>query len=133
MPTKTKVPNISAARRPQHQANIKPKSEETTLARSQDSQLAARSCGAYRRYTMELDEQLLQQEFELDEQCHQQIMQLQQAAFQQKSQLEHQASTLIMEFKQRQMQEQLQNRLYQQKLKMYQMRARLSRPEEEQT
>lgn len=74
------------------------------------------------KYTMELDEQLLQQEFELDEQCHQQIMQLQQAAFQQKSQLEHQASTLIMEFKQRQMQEQLQNRLYQQKLKMYQMR-----------
>ena len=62
MPTKTKVPNISAARRPQHQANIKPKSEETTLARSQDSQLAARSCGAYRRYTMELDEQLLQQD-----------------------------------------------------------------------
>ncbi|CAE7218747.1 unnamed protein product [Symbiodinium natans] len=74
------------------------------------------------KYMMQLEEQLLQQEFELDEQCHQQIMQLQQAAFQQKSQLEHQASTLIMEFKQRQMQEQLQNRLYQQKLKMYQMR-----------
>ena len=27
---------------------------------------------------MQLEEQLLQQEFELDEQCHQQIMQLQQ-------------------------------------------------------
>ncbi|CAL1165729.1 unnamed protein product [Cladocopium goreaui] len=57
------------------------------------------------KFTMQIEEEMLQKEFELDENTHAQIMQLQQAAFQQKSQLEHQASQLIMEYKQRFMQE----------------------------
>ncbi|CAL1165728.1 unnamed protein product [Cladocopium goreaui] len=74
------------------------------------------------KFTMQIEEEMLQKEFELDENTHAQIMQLQQAAFQQKSQLEHQASQLIMEYKQRFMQEQMQQRLYEQKMRQHQMR-----------
>eukprot|EP00440_Ansanella_granifera_P049143 gb/GFBE01053247.1/.p1 GENE.gb/GFBE01053247.1/~~gb/GFBE01053247.1/.p1 ORF type:complete len:233 (+),score=80.97 gb/GFBE01053247.1/:1-699(+) len=74
------------------------------------------------QFAMQTEEELMHQEFQLDEQCHKQIMQLQEAAFKQKAQLEHQASALIMEYKQKHMQEAMQEKLYESKMKQHQQR-----------
>eukprot|EP00933_Yihiella_yeosuensis_P004030 TRINITY_DN10779_c1_g1_i1.p1 TRINITY_DN10779_c1_g1~~TRINITY_DN10779_c1_g1_i1.p1 ORF type:complete len:164 (+),score=56.21 TRINITY_DN10779_c1_g1_i1:168-659(+) len=74
------------------------------------------------QYSLNIEQELMQKEFSLDQQTSEQIMQLQQAAFQQRSQLEQQASALTLEYKQRQMQETMQMSLYDQKLKHYEQR-----------
>eukprot|EP00429_Kryptoperidinium_foliaceum_P068524 CAMPEP_0176059058 /NCGR_PEP_ID=MMETSP0120_2-20121206/29430_1 /TAXON_ID=160619 /ORGANISM="Kryptoperidinium foliaceum, Strain CCMP 1326" /LENGTH=484 /DNA_ID=CAMNT_0017392593 /DNA_START=67 /DNA_END=1520 /DNA_ORIENTATION=- len=75
-------------------------------------------------YSMQIDQQLLEQEMNLDQQTHQQVMQLTQVAFHQKSLLEAQASKLTMEYKQRKMQEALEEKKYELQLRQCDLRDR---------